>query len=91
MPELISEQQVKRTRKPHRCHGCQEVIPPGSEATVSTCTDENIYTLYFCKTCAEWMKTKCSDCRVCYEWPNDGMMAGDIKNCMQYGDLSKAE
>lgn len=82
MPDLISEQAIKKTRKPHRCHGCLEVIPAGSEALANTNTDSGeIYTLYFCVACRDWLKSECRECRMCYEDP--GMMEGDIKACRQ--------
>lgn len=82
MPELISEQPIKKTRKSHRCHGCLEMIPVGSEALASTSVDgEKIYTLYFCRSCAEWLKTECQECGECFKDYNNGLFEGDIEAC----------
>ncbi len=87
MPELITEQLVKKTRKPHRCHGCMEIIPVGSEALVNTCTDGGeIYTLYFCKSCTDWLKGQCRGCKECRPW-GEGLCEGDIKTCKQRRDV----
>ncbi|MDI6789943.1 MAG: hypothetical protein QME44_04545 [Thermodesulfobacteriota bacterium] len=55
MPVLIREGEVK-TRKDHRCFGCGEKIPVGTEVYSSTCTGDGcIYTLYLCTECREFM------------------------------------
>lgn len=81
MLELISEQPIKKTRKSHRCHGCLEIIPIGSPALASTNVDDRIYTLYFCQSCADWLKTECAECRECFKDYNNGMFEGDIETC----------
>ena len=51
MPVLIREKKVK-TRKDHRCFGCREKIPAGSEVHTETCAGNgSLYTLYFCGAC----------------------------------------
>jgi len=85
MPELIKERKVRKTRNAHKCFGCRETIPAGSEALASTNTDEGeIYTLYFCKTCADWLRTECAGCMKCDPW-GDGIFEGDILGCRQHG------
>jgi hypothetical protein len=56
MAECLSEKKVK-TRKPHRCHGCTQAYPAKSEMTLSVNVgDGEIYTLYFCENCMEYIR-----------------------------------
>ncbi|MBS3937528.1 MAG: hypothetical protein KGZ50_02985 [Peptococcaceae bacterium] len=65
IPVLIREKIVK-TRKDHRCFGCCEKIPAGSEVHAEICAgDGGIYTLYFCEVCWMFMNENrdlCEDC-----------------------------
>jgi flavoprotein len=64
MPEFIRDGIVK-TRKPHKCHGCLEVIPKGTKVYSQTCVeDDRIYTIYMCDACLEY----CGNCTKCLDY-----------------------
>ena len=77
MSDIIDERTVK-TRKPHQCFGCREVIPTGSTVLRSTIVDGGeIYATYLCDDCVEFNKTL----------PSDYWMDG----CYYEGDLAEAK
>jgi len=51
-----SERQIKRTRKPHKCHGCSQAIPVGSAARYLSGTDGGeLYSCHLCSECVEYI------------------------------------
>jgi hypothetical protein len=56
MAEFLREK-IIITRKAHRCHGCTHTYPAKSKMTQSVnVSDGEIYTLYFCENCIEYIK-----------------------------------
>jgi len=47
---FINRKKVK-TRKPHYCTGCMDIIPSGSMVIRDTLVDGEIYSVYFCDIC----------------------------------------
>lgn len=60
--DVLRDGKIK-TRKDHKCHGCRNVIPAGTEVYSQTNTFDNIYTLYMCDECINWCKDK--SCNLC--------------------------
>lgn len=76
---IIRDGEVK-TRKEHKCHGCGEIIPTGSQVTYQTNTyDGNIYTLYMCNDCNGYCHAM--GCRECFDM--DEAYKGYIRECKQ--------
>ena len=54
----LADQIVSKTRKPHRCFGCDRMIPQGTRAEKWTSVDSgDISSSYFCLDCAEYSHT----------------------------------
>ncbi len=70
MVQVLEEKWVK-TRKPHKCFGCQYKFPSGTRMHTSTCVADYIYTLYFCKTCEKHYPKECCY----YDCYDDGIQA----------------
>jgi flavoprotein len=66
---------IIKTRKDHKCHGCEEIIPKGTKTYSQTNVDDTIYTLYVCNSCREY----CGNCHECYETEN--AYEGYIREC----------
>lgn len=46
---------IVKTRKPHKCEGCFEEVPVGTEITNCTGVYEgDFYNYYMCDPCLEW-------------------------------------
>ena len=74
----VIDQRIVKTRKSHRCFGCLEMIPTGSNVLRSTITDGGeIYANYLCKDCMAFSKTLPSD-----YW---------VDGCYHEGDLAIAK
>ena len=56
MIRIVEEYDVKKTRKPHRCFGCLEIIPAGSQAHVQVNVDMGIGKIYTHLACEEIMR-----------------------------------
>lgn len=71
----IIDQHIVKTRKPHRCFGCLEMMPTGSSVERCTIVDgDQIYANYLCEDCVEFSKTLPSD-----YWADDGFYyEGDL-------------
>ena len=55
MSEILHWKEVK-TRKPHRCFGCQKTYPAGTEMTHAAYADGgSVDGCYWCETCVEYM------------------------------------
>ena len=81
MPTLLNEYKVKKSRKTHKCHGCLKPIEIGMPCLANVNVDGGeIYTLYFCKSCEDFMKEYCVNCGDCFD---DGLYKGDIAECMR--------
>ena len=75
----VIDQHIVKTRKPHRCFGCLEMIPAGANVDRSTIVDGAlIYTAYLCEDCVEFSETLPSD-----YWTDNG--------CYYEGDLAIAK
>lgn len=82
MVNVLRDGYVK-TRKPHKCHGCQEIIPTGTTVYHQTCIYDGIYTIYMCDACQEWCSQQGRD-RVCQDCPENEMaFEGYVKECKQ--------
>lgn len=78
MAECISEKKVK-TRKRHRCHGCLSIFPAKTEMISSVNTDGGeIYTLYFCKDCYEYIE------KYPKEFEDGEIYPGDVRESDNY-------
>lgn len=55
MSSVLSTKWVK-TRKPHRCFGCEREFPAGSEMRFDVCIDDGLFNCYLCETCTEVMQ-----------------------------------
>lgn len=56
MAEFYRETQIKSTRNQHRCMGCLEFIPAGSEARyISGKYSYEFYAGHLCKVCTDYM------------------------------------
>jgi hypothetical protein len=51
--DILKDEDIKRTKKPHRCFGCLDIIPAGSPAHVQVNNDlgklGSIYTHIYCE------------------------------------------
>lgn len=55
----LSGKLIKRTRKRHRCFGCERIIPVGTMAHYSVSTDGGeLSASYLCLDCDEFQHTK---------------------------------
>ena len=80
MAELIKEENIKKTRKNHLCHGCREIIPKGSPAVASTNKDGgDFYTLYYCIPCHEFLGEYPEYCSDPYDDIYEGAVAEGMK------------
>ncbi len=80
MAELIREAKVGKTRKNHLCHGCREIIPKGSSAVASTNKDAgDLFTLYFCIPCHEFLGSYPEYCHDPYDDVYEGAVAEGMK------------
>ena len=71
---------MRKTRKPHKCHGCGCEIPKGTYANYWTVADGgNIYTGYTCDVCNAWCgEMKCKDC-----FDDESAFEGHVRECMK--------
>ena len=65
MINILREQHIDKTRKPHKCSGCLRTFDPPVQMTLCvTAQDGTAYNGYFCSTC-EMIRNKrsheCSD------------------------------
>jgi hypothetical protein len=56
MIKILREEDIKHTRKPHRCFGCLKVIPAGSPAHIQVNTDMGIGAIYTHPWCEKIIK-----------------------------------
>ena len=72
---------IVKTRKEHKCHGCLEKIPKGTNTYSQTIVDDDIYTIYMCDDCKDYCKNKkCTDC-----YTLEQAYEGYIKECKKEG------
>lgn len=79
MNQLLSAATVK-TRKPHKCSGCLEVIQSGTEVELQVVkNNDGIANVYICSRCQEWIEN--------HNWnehfDEDGCPEGGIKEEMK--------
>lgn len=56
MPNFISSN-IVTTRKEHTCYGCRRIFPKGARLQRNTYVeDREIYSLYMCCVCEEYIK-----------------------------------
>lgn len=71
---------IVKTRKKHRCVGCNEIIEIGTKVMkYSGVSDGKFYNSYMCDACEEFSKTECMKCRTC--WDIEVCFDGYIKEC----------
>ena len=81
MGDLIDDGE-RKTRKPHKCHGCNETIPTGTITDYCKVADEGtVTTFYTCKRCKDWCNDK--KCHDCFEM--ECTFEGFVKECMING------
>lgn len=72
--DFSNERQINKTRKPHRCFGCREIIPAGSPAMYCSGVWEGDFSsAYYCMPCEEFIKDPANQ-----EIWSEGIYAGDI-------------
>jgi len=61
---------IVKTRKTHRCWGCNRMFPAGAHMRSLTQADssDGIITTHWCKACIEHGKT--------FDWPDEGIAEG---------------
>lgn len=77
MVEIVNDRHIVTVRKKHQCHWCLKIINVWEKAESWTYTfDWDIYTLYECLDCVEFVK-KYPDCfEDDYgEWAQEGYVA----------------
>lgn len=74
---ILDSRKVK-TRKPHMCHGCQQLIPANTENvdTQTVAYDGTVHTNYNCKRCDDWIKKN-------RDYFNGEWYEGDIREAMK--------
>jgi hypothetical protein len=78
MSNLLRDGYVK-TRKPHKCFGCQETIPAGVRVYHQTCVDDGTaYDIYMCDSCREW----CGN-QVRVDYWNSGKTVKGCQDCLE--------
>lgn len=71
MQTILQNKQVK-TRKPHKCYGCQKEFPPQSQMRLITAIgDDKPQVAYYCQHCDNYSKNWTID-----DW--ESTMPGDI-------------
>jgi hypothetical protein len=75
--------EIIKTRKPHKCHGCENAIPAGTTDIdrQTNVFDGAIYSIYFCPECQRFEEENCHKCRDCYE--NECAFPGYIRDCQE--------
>lgn len=76
MATFLRDGKIK-TRKSHRCHGCQKKIPKGTMLYSQTGIDDGFYTVYMCDDCLDWCKNR--SCKECLECEN--AFEGYVQEC----------
>lgn len=67
-----------KSRKPHRCHGCERVFPVGTKLHYQRVADDVLYTVWTCETC-EALRA--------YIEPEDGVWEqGYVSNTLNRGE-----
>jgi RNase P subunit RPR2 len=76
--DFLNSKKVK-TRKPHICHGCQELIPANTENvdTQTIANEGTVYTIYNCKRCDDWINKNPN------YFDDNEWNEGDIKTAMK--------
>lgn len=78
MNTIVSEEEVK-TRKDHRCFGCNDKFPKGSHLTrVTVRGDDGLQSSYWCAPCDAFWDT------LDRESTEDGIYQGEIWNFDKY-------
>lgn len=70
--DIIKPAHMVKTRKDHRCHGCCNKIPKGSEASSFTGKEDEVYTIHMCPPCATFANAKENREMVQEIYENDG-------------------
>jgi len=78
MGTFLRDGKVK-TRKPHRCHGCQKLFPKGTMLYSQTGIEDGIYTVYICDDCLNWCGER--NCRDCPE--SENAFEGYVQECRE--------
>lgn len=56
MIDFCKEREVKRTKKPHKCFGCREKLPIGSNCFyISEVYEGNFGSHYLCRKCRNYL------------------------------------
>jgi len=85
MSDFYREKQVKKTRSDHRCLGCRDKIPKGSEALYIVGVYEGDFGAYhMCKSCQKYMSDN-------PEVTEEGFSEGDIGDARRREEYEKAE
>ena len=64
MITILREQEIKKTRKPHKCTGCLRTFDPPVKMTLCVTAQEGTaYNDYFCSTCQLIRLNRAHECR----------------------------
>ena len=80
MIECLQEKTVQ-CRKEHTCHGCERTINRGEKARYTVLKADDIYCLYTCQDCVEYITTVCKQCKGYHDCMADGWYEGFITDC----------
>lgn len=65
MPEFISFKPIAKTRKPHRCTACGDLIDKGQPAHAWTSVDCTMFTAHLHDECGNDVLNHCFSCGKC--------------------------
>lgn len=84
MAEFLRSTDIKKTRKPHRCFACNELIDKGSAAVewVSIC-DGSVNSAHLHRECWEIVQGICFKCKDCCDF--EGFREGFITESIEQG------
>ncbi|MGG4288323.1 hypothetical protein ABEW81_11055 [Priestia megaterium] len=79
MSDFSTRINVKSTRKDHKCLGCLNVIPKGSEAINNKGHYEDFYNYYLCTPCDEFLSKNSR-----HEIIEEGLFDGCVNEIKDY-------
>lgn len=89
MSDYSMRESVVKTRKPHRCWGCLEIIPAGTRVWSETSAyDGTVGTIYMCDPCNAYWTSAAFRKRVKDEgWEYDEIEEGQIGVLRKGGEI----
>jgi len=89
MSELIEYKRVK-VRKDHKCQGCGKTIHKSEYAHDSACSDGEIYHIYECDDCYQYVKDVCLKCKDFSYCIGEDYPYGALKECQREKEKSNS-